>query len=862
MNLNIKKNFKLNKKIYCYYSLRKFEKQTKLKINHLPFSIRILLENLLRNKNENSNYFNQINYLFKNSKNSEIFFKPGRVLMQDFTGIPAIADLAAMREKFYEKGGDIKKINPLLPVDLIIDHSINVNFYGNSKALQMNTNREFEENAERYNFLKWSQSNFKNFRIVPPGNGICHQVNLEYLAQGVCIKKYNNSYLAYPDTVIGTDSHTTMINSLGVLGWGVGGIEAEAVILGQPITILVPQVICVNLKKSLKEGVTATDLVLNLTNLLRKKNVVGKFVEFHGEGLRNLSLPDRATIANMAPEYGATCGFFPTDKVTINYLKLTGRKKELIDLVEYYLKKQNLFNDQNNEKIKFTKTVNFDLSRIGPCVAGPKRPQDLIKLSNVSVNFKKQYNLKKNNIYDLDNGSIVIAAITSCANTSNPSLMIAAGLLAKKAFQKGLRVKRWVKTSLAPGSKVVSDYLLNANLQQYLDKLGFNVVGYGCTTCIGNSGPLKEKIEKKIITNKLIVCSVLSGNRNFEGRINSLVKANFLASPPLVVAFALFGNININFYKDPIGKDKRNKNVFLKDIWPEQKEINLLMNKIISPSIFKKRYARIFHGEKNWNIKSSIKRNNLYKWTNKSTYIKKPPFFDNIFKNYKKTGNIINAKILAVLGNSITTDHISPAGQIKPNSLASQYLSKYKVNKKNYNTFGSRRGNHEIMIRGIFSNMEIPNVFLLAKKFKDKNIPSIIIAGKEYGTGSSRDWAAKGVSLLGVKAVLFETIERIHRTNLIGMGVLPLQFTANDNIKKLKISGSEELDIFDLDENLKPNKLVKCCIRYKNNKRKIIKLKVRIDSKKELEYIKNGGILPYVFKQVWKKEKVVSINNV
>ena len=620
--------------------------------------------------------------------------------------------------------------------------------------------------------------------------------------------------------------------------------------------------VCVNLKKSLKEGVTATDLVLNLTNLLRKKNVVGKFVEFHGEGLRNLSLPDRATIANMAPEYGATCGFFPTDKVTINYLKLTGRKKELIDLVEYYLKKQNLFNDQNNEKIKFTKTVNFDLSRIGPCVAGPKRPQDLIKLSNVSVNFKKQYNLKENNIYDLDNGSIVIAAITSCTNTSNPSLMIAAGLLAKKAFQKGLRVKRWVKTSLAPGSKVVSDYLLNANLQQYLDKLGFNVVGYGCTTCIGNSGPLKEKIEKKIITNKLIVCSVLSGNRNFEGRINSLVKANFLASPPLVVAFALFGNININFYKDPIGKDKRNKNVFLKDIWPEQKEINLLMNKIISPSIFKKRYARIFHGEKNWNIKSSIKRNNLYKWTNKSTYIKKPPFFDNIFKNYKKTGNIINAKILAVLGNSITTDHISPAGQIKPNSLASQYLSKYKVNKKNYNTFGSRRGNHEIMIRGIFSNMEIPNVFLLAKKFKDKNIPSIIIAGKEYGTGSSRDWAAKGVSLLGVKAVLFETIERIHRTNLIGMGVLPLQFTANDNIKKLKISGSEELDIFDLDENLKPNKLVKCCIRYKNNKRKIIKLKVRIDSKKELEYIKNGGILPYVFKQVWKKEKVASINNV
>ena len=863
MNLNIKKNFKLNKKKYFYYSLKEFEKQTKLQINQLPFSIRILLENLIRNQNENSRYFDQIKYLFKNSKNSEIFFKPSRVLMQDFTGIPVIADLAAMREKFYEKGGDVTKINPLLPVDLVIDHSINVNFYGNNKALQMNTSKEFKENAERYNFLKWSQSNFNNFRVIPPGNGICHQVNLEYLAQVVSIKKFNNSYLAYPDTVIGTDSHTTMINSLGVLGWGVGGIEAEAVMLDQPVTILAPEVICVNLKNYLKEGISATDLVLNLTSLLRKKNVEGKFVEFHGEGIKSLSLPDRATISNMAPEYGATCGFFPTDEVTINYLKLTGRKKEHVDLVEFYLKKQNLFKEQNHETIKFTKTINFDLNKIETSVAGPKRPQDLLKLSNVSEDFKKQYNLKKENINELDSGSIVIAAITSCTNTSNPSLMIAAGLIAKKAFEKGLKVKPWVKTSLAPGSKVVSDYLTSANLQKYLDKLGFYLVGYGCTTCIGNSGPLKEKIEKKIEKKKLIVCSVLSGNRNFEGRINTLVKANFLASPPLVVAYALFGNININFYKEPIGKDKKNKDVFLKDIWPKQKEINLLMNKIISPSIFKKRYATIFNGEKNWNKQNNIKKHNLYKWTKKSTYIKKPPFFDNIFNNHKKIENITNARILALLGDSITTDHISPAGQIKFDSLASKYLSKHKVNKKNYNTFGSRRGNHEIMIRGIFSNMEIPNVFLLAKKFKNKNIPSIIVAGKEYGTGSSRDWAAKGISLLGVKAVIFETIERIHRTNLIGMGVLPLQFISNDNAKKLKISGSEKFDIFDLNENLKPNKIIRCCIRFKNDKRKIIQLKVRIDNEKELEYIKNGGILPYIFKEVCKKNnKVESFNNI
>ena len=626
MNLNIKKSFTLNNKIYHYYSLKEFEKRTNFKIQKLPFSIRILLENLLRNQTDN---INQIKDLIKNSNSSEIFFKPTRILMQDFTGIPAIVDLAAMRDKVFKMGQNIKKVNPLVPVDLVIDHSINVNFYGNNDAFNRNVKREFKENSERYDFLKWSQSSFKNFNVIPPGNGICHQVNLEYLAQVVSKKKLDNETLVYPDTLVGTDSHTTMINSLGVLGWGVGGIEAEAAMLNQPMPINVPSVVGVNLKKKLKEGVTATDLVLNLTNLLRKKNVVGKFVEFYGEGLKNLSLPDRATISNMAPEYGATCGFFPTDDITINYLKLTGRQNEHINLVKKYLKIQNLFNHQINEKIKFDKKIVFELDKIEPSVAGPKRPQDLVKLSEISKNFKKNYNLKvvKDNL-DIENGSIAIAAITSCTNTSNPTLMIASGLLAKKAFELGLKTKPWVKTSLAPGSKVVTDYLKKANLQKYLDYLGFNLVGYGCTTCIGNSGPLNREIEEKIIKKNLTVCSILSGNRNFEGRINSAVKANYLASPPLVVAFAIFGNININFYNEPLGISKKNKKIFLKDIWPKQQEINSVLNKILSPKIFKKRYSKIFKGEKDWNKKSKFGKSDLYNWSQKSTYIKKPPFFE------------------------------------------------------------------------------------------------------------------------------------------------------------------------------------------------------------------------------------------
>ena len=604
MNLNIKKSFTLNNKIYHYYSLKEFEKRTNFKIQKLPFSIRILLENLLRNQTDN---INQIKDLIKNSNSSEIFFKPTRILMQDFTGIPAIVDLAAMRDKVFKMGQNIKKVNPLVPVDLVIDHSINVNFYGNNDAFNRNVKREFKENSERYDFLKWSQSSFKNFNVIPPGNGICHQVNLEYLAQVVSKKKLDNETLVYPDTLVGTDSHTTMINSLGVLGWGVGGIEAEAAMLNQPMPINVPSVVGVNLKKKLKEGVTATDLVLSLTNLLRKKNVVGKFVEFYGEGLKNLSLPDRATISNMAPEYGATCGFFPTDDITINYLKLTGRQNEHINLVKKYLKIQNLFNHQINEKIKFDKKIVFELDKIEPSVAGPKRPQDLVKLPEISKNFKKNYNLKvvKDNL-DIENGSIAIAAITSCTNTSNPTLMIASGLLAKKAFELGLKTKPWVKTSLAPGSKVVTDYLKKANLQKYLDYLGFNLVGYGCTTCIGNSGPLNREIEEKIIKKNLTVCSILSGNRNFEGRINSVVKANYLASPPLVVAFAIFGNININFYNEPLGISKKNKKIFLKDIWPKQQEINSVLNKILSPKIFKKRYSKIFKGEKDWNKKVNL----------------------------------------------------------------------------------------------------------------------------------------------------------------------------------------------------------------------------------------------------------------
>ena len=775
--------------------------------------------------------------------------------MQDFTGIPAIVDLAAMRDKVFKMGRNIKKINPHIPVDLVVDHSINVNFFGNNAAFKKNVMREYKENSERYDFLKWSQSSFKNFKVIPPGNGICHQVNLEYLAKVVTRKKTRNGTLVYPDTLVGTDSHTTMINSLGVLGWGVGGIEAEAAMLNQPISITVPDVVGVNLKKELKEGVTATDLVLNLTNLLRKKNVVGKFVEFYGEGVRSLSLPDRATISNMAPEYGATCGFFPVDNITLEYLKLTARNKKHIDLIKKYLKLQNLFN-KNNKKIKFNKKIDFELNKIETSIAGPKRPQDLLRLSEISKNFKKSYNLKEKDNLQLNNGSIVIAAITSCTNTSNPTLMVAAALLAKKALQLGLNIKPWVKTSLAPGSKVVTDYLKKANLQKYLDNLGFNLVGYGCTTCIGNSGPLEEKIEKKIVEKNLTVCSVLSGNRNFEGRINSLVKANYLASPPLVIAFAIFGNINVNFYKDPIGISKKNKKIFLKDIWPKQNEIDLVLNKILSSKIFKERYSRIFKGEKEWNKKSKINKSDLYNWSKKSTYIKKPPFFEEINNQKKKISNILNARIIALLGDSVTTDHISPAGKIKSNSITSKYLQKNKVKPFDFNTYGSRRGNHEVMTRGVFSNMEIPSVYELSKKYKKMKVPSVIVAGKEYGTGSSRDWAAKGISLLGVKAVLFETIERIHRTNLIGMGVLPLQFIGKDNAKSLKITNAEIFDFMDLDNNLEVNKLIKCYITYKNKQKKMIKLKVRIDSKKELEYLINGGILPYVFKQIYIEENI------
>ena len=860
MNLNIKKSFTLNNKIYYYYSLKEFEKKTNFKIQNLPFSIRILLENLLRNQNENSNNINQIENLIKNSTSSEIFFKPSRILMQDFTGIPAIVDLAAMRDKVFKMGQNIKKVNPFIPVDLVVDHSINVNFFGNNNAFKMNVKKEFKENSERYDFLKWSQLSFQNFKVIPPGNGICHQINLEYLAQVVSRKKISKGILVYPDTVVGTDSHTTMVNSLGVLGWGVGGIEAEAAMLNQPMPITVPDVVGVNLKKKLKEGVTATDLVLSLTNLLRKKNVVGKFVEFYGEGIKKLSLPDRATISNMAPEYGATCGFFPVDNVTINYLKLTARSNEHINLVKKYLKLQNLFNEKINEKIKFNKKIYFELDKIEPSVAGPKRPQDLVKLSEISKNFKKNYNLKEKK-KELGNGSIVIAAITSCTNTSNPSLMVAAALVAKKAFQLGLKTKPWVKTSLAPGSKVVTDYLKKANLQKYLDNLGFNLVGHGCTTCIGNSGPLEDKIEKKVIKKNLTVCSILSGNRNFENRINSLVNANYLASPPLVIAFAIFGNININFYKEPLGIDKRNKKVFLKDIWPKQQEINLVLNKILSPTIFKKRYSRIFKGEKEWNKKSKFNKSDLYNWSQKSTYIKKPPFFEKINNKTRKISNILNARVMALLGDSITTDHISPAGRIKLDSLTSKYLKKNKVKTYDFNTYGARRGNHEVMIRGVFSNMKIPSVYELSKRHKKMKVPSIIIAGKEYGTGSSRDWAAKGVSLLGVKAVVFKTIERIHRTNLIGMGVLPLQFLGKDNAKSLKITGAETFDFIDLESDLIPNKIIRCFITYKNKQKKIIKLKIRIDSKKELEYLTNGGILPYVLKQICNEENSQNYDN-
>ncbi len=872
---NCQRNLLIDDINYKYFDLKIAAKAFNLDLNKIPISLKVILENLIRNEDNETIDKYMIETVFTSllkSKNinknvTEIAFFPTRVLMQDFTGVPAVADLAAMRNALKNKGIEPKKINPLSRVDLVIDHSVMVDKYKNETALSENVKKEFERNKERYEFLKWGQSSFENFYLVPPGAGICHQVNLENIAKTIWVKKFNNEDYIFPDSVVGTDSHTTMINSLSVLGWGVGGIEAEAAMLGQPISMNIPNVVGFELIGSLNEGITATDLVLAITNILRKKGVVGKFVEFFGKGLINLSLADRATIANMAPEYGATCGFFPIDKETINYLELTGKNRHHLKIVEEYAKIQTMWADENYNP-QFDDKIKLDLSSIEPSLAGPKRPQDKILLKNVPSVFSKLIEYKENeNTKDkkLQSGDIVIAAITSCTNTSNPNVMIAAGLVAKKAVELGLNIKPWVKTSLAPGSKVVSDYLDKAGLTTFLNKIGFNVVGYGCTTCIGNSGPLDDWISKEIKVNNLTVCSVLSGNRNFEGRVHQEIKANFLASPPLVVAYALAGNININVSRDSLGKSSDGKDIYLKDIWPSNSEINELLNTSLNPEMFKRRYKEIYEGDKNW--KSIKSRNSMtYQWNDSSTYIKHPPFFN--FETESELSDIKNARILGLLGDSVTTDHISPAGNIKEDSPAGLYLSNRQIQSKNFNSYGSRRGNHEIMMRGTFANIRIKNeilpgteggltksfvsnkemsIFDAAQEYIEKNIDTIIIAGKEYGTGSSRDWAAKGTKLLGIKAVIAESFERIHRSNLIGMGVLPLEFMNNQNRNILKIKGSEEITIEGI-KDLRPNIILKCKIISKKIVQ--INLKCRIDTNKELEYYKAGGILNYVLNDI------------
>ena len=869
-SFNSEQNLQINDQNYKYFDLKKVADQFKINLLDIPISLKIIIENLLRNEDGETIDKSMISSVFNSLKDKpkdehlEIAFYPTRVLMQDFTGVPAVADLAAMRNALKNRGLEPKIINPLSRVDLVIDHSVMVDKYKNQSSLKQNVKKEFERNKERYEFLKWGQNSFDNFYLVPPGAGICHQVNLENIAKTIWVKKSNNNSYLFPDSVVGTDSHTTMVNSLSVLGWGVGGIEAEAAMLGQPISMNIPEVVGFELNGFLNEGITATDLVLSITKILREKGVVGKFVEFFGEGLSNLSLADRATISNMAPEYGATCGFFPTDQETINYLRLTGKDEHHLKIVNKYSKLQTMWVDEKYNP-KFNSKIVLDLNSIQPSIAGPKRPQDKILLKNVPEEFQKFDKKLINKKSKLKRGDIVIAAITSCTNTSNPSVMIAAGLVAKKAVEFGLETKPWVKTSLAPGSKVVSDYLDKAGLTTYLEMIGFNTVGYGCTTCIGNSGPLDDWVADEINKNDLTVCSVLSGNRNFEGRVHQYVKANFLASPPLVVAYALTGNININLTTDPIGISNGGKEYFLKDLWPTNKEINDLLNKSLSPEMFKKRYKEIYKGDENWQLIQS-ENSMTYNWNSTSTYIKHPPFFEQETPNL--LNDIKNARILALLGDSVTTDHISPAGNIKEDSPAGLYLNNRQVNYQNFNSYGSRRGNHEIMMRGTFANIRIKNEILpeteggftksfisnklmsiydASQEYIQNSVDTVIFAGREYGTGSSRDWAAKGTRLLGVKAVIAESFERIHRSNLIGMGVLPLEFQDSQNRNNLSINGNEKISIIGISD-LKPNKILTCTIERENVT--TIQLKCRIDTNKELQYYKAGGILNFVLNEI------------
>jgi aconitate hydratase len=878
---NVRRTLSVNNLNYDYYSLNAAEKAGLSGLSQLPFSLKILLENLLRHEDGNSVTEDDIKavtqWLKDKTSDREVAYRPARVLMQDFTGVPAVVDLAAMRDAITRMGGNPDLINPLSPVDLVIDHSVQVDQYGTKDALKINSKLEMERNSERYEFLRWGQQAFQNFQVVPPDTGICHQVNLEFLAKTVWTQVINGKNVAYPDTLVGTDSHTTMINGLGVLGWGVGGIEAEAAMLGQPISMLIPEVIGVKLVGKLREGITATDLVLTITQILRKKGVVGKFVEFFGPGLTHLALSDRATIANMAPEYGATCGFFPNDQATLNYLHLTGRDDQTVELVEAYAKAQGLWYFQDSVDPIFTDTLEIDLFSIEASVAGPKRPQDKVTLPNITATFDKLLQemggnpQKVNN--ELNHGDVVIAAITSCTNTSNPSVLMAAGLVAKKAIEKGLETKPWVKTSLAPGSQVVTRYLEESGLQSYLDKIGFNTVGYGCTTCIGNSGPLSDSVTKAIINNELVVSAVLSGNRNFEGRVHALVKANWLASPPLVVAFALAGTTQIDLSKDSLGADKNGNSVYLKDIWPSNAEVAHEVSKV-SSKMFKEQYSDVFTGTSSWR-EINVPESNTYTWRTDSTYIQHPPFFNGMTLTPNDIVDIINAHILALLGDSITTDHISPAGAIKADSPAGKYLVSKGVLPQDFNSLGARRGNHEVMMRGTFANIRIKNemiagveggftkhiptneilpIYDAAMRYQENQIPLVVIAGKEYGTGSSRDWAAKGPKLLGITAVIAESFERIHRSNLIGMGILPLEFMEGMTRQSLGLTGAEIIDVVGLSNHITPRSALTAVIHRTDGSKTEINVLCRIDTADESEYYRHGGILQYVLRSLVAKE--------
>lgn len=863
---------------YHLFSLKKAQEHFP-DLKKLPFSLKILLENLLRFEDNNTVTQDDIlalsEWVKTKTSDHEIAYRPARVLMQDFTGVPAVCDLAAMRDAMHENQGDLNKIAPLNNVDLVIDHSVMVDSFGKVNSMNINTRLEYERNKERYEFLRWGQNAFQNFRVVPPGTGICHQVNLEHLAKTIWSQDINGKTYLFPDTLVGTDSHTTMVNGLGVLGWGVGGIEAEAAMLGQPISMLIPEVVGVELSGKLPEGTTATDLVLSITHMLRNFGVVGKFVEFFGPGMKHLPLADRATIANMAPEYGATCGIFAIDDETIKYMRLTGRDEQVCQYVEAYAKEQGMWYNENNETPVYTHILKFDLSSVKPTLAGPKRPQDKVELNEMPqamqsiLSDKTQDGFEvKNQNYSLHHGDVVIAAITSCTNTSNPSVLMAAGLLAKKACEKGLSTKPWVKTSLAPGSKVVTDYLEKAGLQTYLDQLGFELVGYGCTTCIGNSGPLADDISACITQYDLTVSAVLSGNRNFEGRVHPLVKANWLASPPLVVAFALAGNTNMDLSHEALGVDKNNQPVYLKDIWPSQQEIAEAVN-LVNANMFKSRYASVFDGDSHWQSLPTGK-GLTFQWNEKSTYIQKPPFFERLKEQSLSVKPIVNASILAIFGDSITTDHISPAGSIKANSPAGEYLKSKGVSEKDFNSYGSRRGNHEVMMRGTFANIRIRNemipgveggytqyipsqeimpIYDAAMHYQKDERSLVIFAGKEYGTGSSRDWAAKGTKLLGVKAVIAESFERIHRSNLVGMGILPLQFMSGQNRSSIRLDGTETISL-DINDQMQARDIIKAKVQRTDGSLETVELQSRIDTSNELSYFKNGGILQYVLRQM------------